>query len=292
MVYCPYTDKELDENAVNSEHIIPLSLGGVNGLEIPVCKEFNARIGSEVDAKIGQELIIQSRRTKLKVKGHSRKMPSMYYKNAEDVDTELPLQMKITKDDGIKFRAPYVPDGSDHPTGRNIRFSTNIDMEIWLRYTAKVALSSGYFCYGDEFRSNVNTKELRAIMTMSHDEIRTQMPDIKAHAHYMLMGEESNEIRVYKHICEAIGEHSCIGIVPSDNHLTFFAGILGGYIGMIRVEANTKNFPNAGVYYWGHFMAPQNGQLNRVSYRKLLQKLITPETNNSKHSDSENAAGV
>ena len=285
MIYCPYTDKELDESKVNSEHIIPLSLGGINGLEIPVCKDFNSKIGSEVDAKIGQELVIQSRRAKLEVKGHSGKIPFMYYKNGKDADTGLPLQVKITKEKGVELRAPYVPEESPHPTGRKIQFSAVSDMEIWLKYTAKVALSSGYFIYGDEFRHNVNTKELRAIMTMSHEEIRRDMPEIQAQAHCIYTEDDTKEVKLYKKVCEAVGDHSCIGIVPSDNYLTFFTGILGGYVGMIKVDANTTGFPNEGEYYWGHFISPQNGQLNRASYRRLLQKLLKPKTNKGNHVD-------
>ena len=35
-IYCPYTDQEINEGETSKEHIIPLSLGGVNGFEIPV----------------------------------------------------------------------------------------------------------------------------------------------------------------------------------------------------------------------------------------------------------------
>ena len=48
-VYCPYTDREIPESKSSSEHIIPLSLGGVNGFEIPVDATFNSTLGSEID---------------------------------------------------------------------------------------------------------------------------------------------------------------------------------------------------------------------------------------------------
>jgi hypothetical protein len=122
VIYCPYTNREISGSEVNSEHIIPISLGGVNGFEIPVCKKFNSKVGSEIDAKIGKELIIQSRRVNLKVKGHSGKIPKMYYKNALDEETGLPLQVEISKDTGIRARVPHIPVGAKYPTGRKIQF--------------------------------------------------------------------------------------------------------------------------------------------------------------------------
>lgn len=272
MNYCPYTDKELDDSEVNPEHIIPLSLGGMNKLELPVCKIFNSKVGSDIDGKIGQELIIQSRRTRLKVKGHSKKTPSMYYKNASDVDTGLPLQVQITKDDGIRLNAPYIPEDSDHPTGKRIKFTASSDPEIWLKYVAKVALSAGYFSYGELFRNSVKTSELRSIMTMSHNELREQKPKIQAHAHHIYL-EDFDEIKTYKEICTLFDDYSCIGIIPSNNHLTFFTSILGQYVGMVRVGADTTEFPNEGKYSWGHFICPVNGKLGRTSYYRVMQLL-------------------
>ena len=57
MIYCPYTDKYLSTNEVNREHIIPLSLGGVNGFEIPVSIDFNSKAGSNIDGALANDLI-------------------------------------------------------------------------------------------------------------------------------------------------------------------------------------------------------------------------------------------
>ena len=56
-VYCPYTDRELPESKSSSEHIIPLSLGGVNGFEIPVDATFNSILGSEIDGKLATDFL-------------------------------------------------------------------------------------------------------------------------------------------------------------------------------------------------------------------------------------------
>lgn len=273
--YCPYTDETLSSTEMNSEHIIPLSLGGANGFEIPVCKKFNAKAGSAIDAVIGKQLIIQSRRTKLKVKGQSGKVAEMYYKKAFDGDTGLPLQVKITKDKGINVRAPYIPDNFEMVTTRTIKLPVKIDREIWLKYVAKVALSSGYFAYGKLFKEKVNTKNLRLIMNKSNDELIEKYCDMKVNAHDLFMEEASINEKLCKHVCKAIGENSCVGIIPDKESITIFAGILGQYVGSIRVEADTMGFPNEGDFYWGHFMCVQGGKLKRGSHRKLLEKIVS-----------------
>jgi hypothetical protein len=61
MIYCPYTDAELEPEQTNSEHIIPLALGGVNGFEIPVDAAFNCRLGSTLDGALANEFVFGMR---------------------------------------------------------------------------------------------------------------------------------------------------------------------------------------------------------------------------------------
>ena len=57
MIYCPYTDRNLSEWETSAEHIIPLSLGGTNGLELPVEPALNAQLGSEIDGALANEFL-------------------------------------------------------------------------------------------------------------------------------------------------------------------------------------------------------------------------------------------
>ena len=58
MVYCPYTNREIPESGTSREHIIPLSIGGVNGFEIAVDAAFNSKVGAELDGALANELLI------------------------------------------------------------------------------------------------------------------------------------------------------------------------------------------------------------------------------------------
>jgi hypothetical protein len=70
-IYCPYTDRDIPIDDSNPEHIIPLSLGGLNGFTLPVSKDFNSRAGSEIDGALANDFLVMSERDKHSVWGHS-----------------------------------------------------------------------------------------------------------------------------------------------------------------------------------------------------------------------------
>jgi hypothetical protein len=56
-VYCPYTDLQLAESECSPEHIVPLSLGGTNGFELPVSASFNSKLGHEIDGAMANDFL-------------------------------------------------------------------------------------------------------------------------------------------------------------------------------------------------------------------------------------------
>jgi len=102
LIYCPYTDSELIEADCNREHILPLSLGGIDGFEIPVSTIFNSESGSNIDGVIADDFLIKSRRNEFDVRGHSNKKPLIEYKRARCVDSNKPLHVAFDKSEGIK----------------------------------------------------------------------------------------------------------------------------------------------------------------------------------------------
>jgi hypothetical protein len=81
-IYCPYADKEIPLGDSNPEHIIPLAVGGLNSFTLPVSKDFNSRIGSEIDGALANDFLVMSQRDKHGVRGHSRKHPEVVIRNA------------------------------------------------------------------------------------------------------------------------------------------------------------------------------------------------------------------
>lgn len=80
-IYCPYTDTEIDVNSSSAEHIIPLSLGGSNDFTIPVGKEYNSKIGSDIDGDLANDFLVLFRRRNFDARGHSDKKPKVILKN-------------------------------------------------------------------------------------------------------------------------------------------------------------------------------------------------------------------
>lgn len=274
MVYCPYTDKDLPESETNSEHIIPLSLGGINGFEIPVCKIFNSKIGSKIDGAVANDFLIQMKRNEFDVRGHSKKKPVFVAKKSKDTNTGQPIQVTFDRQsvEGLKIWCPINREYTKG--GRTVSSSITMDIDIDLKFVAKVALSVGFFAYGDLFRNHVKHEELRLIMNKRPKEMGNKIFKIETRVDKRFSNNKNEQLQIFRALCKAVSGNSIVGLVPTSKTIGVFVGILGYYMGMVNVPANTDNFPNEGEYDWGHVISPQNGMLIRTSFRNALQKLM------------------
>ena len=163
-IYCPYTDRELQDRETSSEHIIPLALGGVNGLELRVDAGFNTRLGSELDGRLANEFLMAMRRTKYDARGHSRKEPWATIKHASYGDDARPAQVHFHREHGLRLW-----DARDREEKKGVgsfRISTTLNIDLPVRFVAKVGLAAGYFAYGDKFREHVDHHQLRQVMVI------------------------------------------------------------------------------------------------------------------------------
>jgi hypothetical protein len=51
------------------------------------------------------------------------------------------------------------------------------------------------------------------------------------------------------------GARSVVALIPDSRSLSVVVGILGSYLGMLNVPADTRGFPNTDDFRWGHFMS-------------------------------------
>ena len=271
MVWCPYTDRDLPEAETTREHIIPLSLGGMNGFELPVCRLFNSRAGSSIDGVVANDFLILTQRNKLDVRGHSGKRPVYVAKRSRDADTGHPVQLILDQTEGLKVwcsrSREYVSGGS------KLEFSFNMDLDLDLRFVAKVALAAGYFVYGDLFRKNVRHDELRTIMNTRASDLGDGIYSIETLADGRFSEGGGERVEIIRALCRAVPKHSVVGLVPGPANLGIFVGVLGHYMGLLNVPAVTTSFPNAQAYHWGHVISPQDGTLMRLSFRRALEQL-------------------
>ena len=103
VIYCPYTDQDIPEERANIEHVIPLSLGGVDDLTIRVDATFNSQVGSKLDGALANEFLFSLLRTGSDARGHSGKKPYAIIKKAHYGSDKRPAQVYFHKKDGLKL---------------------------------------------------------------------------------------------------------------------------------------------------------------------------------------------
>jgi hypothetical protein len=270
LVYCPYTDRELTFDETTTEHIIPLALGGIDGVEIPVCGKFNSMVGSKVDGGLANDFMVMTKRDKCDVRGHSGKKPVFVVKRSSDRNTGQPVQVSLGQREGLEIWSPLE---MRHIRPSSVSIQINIDVDVALRFVAKVALSAGYFVYGDLFRNCVKHQEFRTIMNHRPPEIAA-IHEMEALVDDRFSTDTSNQLRIFREMCVAAEPYSLIGLVPGPGRFAAFVGILGDYMGMISVPADTTDFPNTDMFHWGHVVVLNRQGVTRLSFRKALESLL------------------
>lgn len=275
MSWCPYTDLVLPDDAMNSEHIIPLSLGGANAFCIPVEKQFNARAGLKVDGPMANDFLTSIRRREFNARGHSKTPPSAVLRKSLLGDEKRPIQVTLRgEQDPLVWDAISNRYLAEHEvTGKTISSQFKIGKHDRMRFLAKVALSSGYFIYGDIFRDYVRHSELRLLMnfdtSMSPDDFKGF--GLRGYDEFSPIADiDSRQKEMDSFFCQLI-KGSCIIVIPGLENVSFIVGILGNWVGTLSIPAVTDSFPMDGEFDLGHVVALQDGQMSRISYRQLVQ---------------------
>ena len=280
LIYCPYTDREISKAQSSSEHIIPLSLGGTNELTIDVDKESNSQVGHELDGALANDFLVALRRSEYGARGHSGKEPWAIFKNASHGDELRPAQVHLHRRHGLRLwdaKENELTLGSG-----NIQFITQLDVHLPIRFTAKAALAAGYYVYRDHFRHNVDHHQLREIMqtNLTHIDQEKVEERVDGDRDAVLADDYLNELASQAHwqlrcirtFCDGI-RGSVVVLIPHKERLVVSVGILGKYLALLNVPANTETFPNEGDFEWGHVLAVVDNRLLRCSWREGLRQL-------------------
>ena len=279
MIYCPYTNTELPAEHCSSEHILPLALGGMNGIELPVSRLYNSSLGSELDGAMANAFLTLMKRNKYDVRGHSGKRPVYIARKSFDSVTKAPLQLHLDQQEGLKAWDPRARRFESDSAPNQVTFNVTMDMDLELRFVAKVALAAGYFVYGNLFRSHANHDDLRKIMNCLPLTFGEELFNIQVLADSRFSEPGSTQLKVFRKICEISKPASVIGLVPSTGFLAIFVGILGEYIGMLNIPTNTSKFPNEGDYDWGHFIRfNRKTSAVRTSFRTQVLPFADPRS--------------
>lgn len=272
-IYCPYTDRDIPLSQSSPEHIIPLALGGMNGFTIPVSKDFNSRVGSEIDGALANDFLVMSKRDRYGAKGHSKKHPESVFPNASNADTGEPLHVTLGQVRGLRLWDPKQKrDVTGH--GQKVNIGFKVDLDVTHRFVAKVALSAGYLVYGDHFRNHVKHEDFRKIMNQKPTEMGDLLKTIETQYDDRFLDPQSINQRILRMMMTGFGPHSVIALIPNSRSFSVVVGVLGDYIGMLSVPADTKTFPNTGEYRQGQFFVLKKPVPIRDSIWNLHQQML------------------
>lgn len=275
-IYCPYTDQLLGADGTSPEHIIPLSLGGCDQFTIPVCKKFNAEAGSAIDGALANEFMISLRRVEFDARGHSGKPPSAKVKTARMGEESKPIQISFDNTGMTAFdvRERKVVDISEI-NQQHITMSFMLPEHTRIRFAAKVALTAGYFIYGDWFRKNVAHNELRAVMNFDPDKDKKEDFKgfgIRAYDEFSEVAEaDAAQMAADKYACQMVSG-SCVFVIPGASCILMVIGVLGRYVATLNVTADTEEYPRNDDHDLGHAVLIEKGRMTRMSYRTLMQR--------------------
>lgn len=271
--WCPYTDCELPPDETSAEHVIPLALGGHDLFTLPVCKIFNSEVGSRLDGLLADDFLIKMRRNALDIRGHSNKRPIVTDRRGRHVATGRPLHITIDRRDGFKTWCPRSRQDVKLPGAAALNFK--FDLVAGMQFVAKVSLGAGYYAYGDAFRECVKHSDLRYVMNTAPTEGEPPPAFLEVWGDGRFGGDDADvRVRCLRQLCRAAQRSSVVCLVPGSRAFTVAVGILGNYMGLLTVPAETKDFPRSDSYDLGHVVVSQGGQLMRFSFRKALERFV------------------
>jgi len=265
--YCIYRNDYFLKSDMNIEHIIPLSLGGCDDFTIPVNKQANSELGSKVDGKFINDFLIKLKQINMESVGHSKKKASLKIKNCS-IDGS-PVNVTFSKD-AMKVFDPIKRKRINKSA--SINMNTRIDMYSRIKFVAKVALSTGYFLFGDKFVENADHESLRKIIFSENEYEFPKSVRVYDNLH-PIEEKDEDKLKFTKFLFEAIGGSAVI-FSFSEKSFIVHVSIGSEFVGMVNFLAEVDEFP---VFddsnRLGHVLLCRDGKLYRDSYWKTIYKM-------------------
>lgn len=138
-MYCIYTDKDVPEDKGNLDHIIPLSLGGLDEFVTWSEEAINSIMGSKIDGALHKDSFIQFALKETGVTGHSKTPVERRWRKVT-MDGK-PIQItwgkeKVTFWDSRERREI----GEQEVAGKELQVELKVDAYLAFKFIAKVSL--------------------------------------------------------------------------------------------------------------------------------------------------------
>lgn len=272
-MYCIYSGKEIDEMYSNIEHIIPLSLGGCDDLTIRVEKGINSIIGSRIDGKLTQDILIALDRVKVGDKGHSNKGP-MYTVQSKTEDGKTLISTFTSET--LKLFDPIEKEYIDFSGKVSMR--TKIDLDLRLKFVTKVALAVGYFMFGKKFEEYTDCNALRMIITADSlnklfEEQSSKFEGMRFYdSLHQINDSDKTMMVIYKLYCQYIQKSNVLWTYSKESIIVHVA-IFGKFVGLINFKADIEQIPHYENDWLGHIMICDKNKLIRKSWRDAILEM-------------------
>ena len=112
-------------------------------------------------------------------------------------------------------------------------------------------------------------------MIMNHrpNEMGEALTAIESRYDLRFREPETDNDHIRRTIVTGFGARSVVALIPDSRSLSVVVGILGSYLGMLNVPADTRGFPNMDDFRWGHFIVLDKPLPIADSIWKLLNKM-------------------
>ena len=271
-MYCIYTDREVEKTDGNWDHVVPLSLGGVNPFVVWSDRKVNSELGSQVDGKLGQDPLLSLALRNAGVKGHSGKPAVPVWRHSELGGRPVQITLGLDKISAWDARDRKTVDDEAFE-GQTFSVQLNLDLHLANRFLAKVALGAGYFLYGDAFRTGAPCKALRDLALTDLDGARQstalRTAGIRICDRFHEDSQQGGEGYFYRVLMETTNRSTVIA-VPHDDAVSFHVGLVGMFIGTLICPADTEGWPIHGDHDLGHALLLAPGPFERLAFRELL----------------------
>lgn len=274
--YCPYTNTNLDDDDSNPDHVVPLSLGGVNGFEVASDARFNAHAGSKIEGPIVNDPLFALARRDADARGHNNKPPVPVWKysvlNAQPVQVSLGNTIKVWD----CRRRVYLTE--EEAAGAVCESTWKIDKYAAIQLTAKIAIGTCYFLGGLKLLDAIEIEALRWLARTDLSAAQAAGPDAlpeiaakltvwdRFHPNVAPSGPE----RMWSFATEFTGRSTII-LRPFRNGLAVHVGLLGMYLGTVVTEAQHQKLEAALPCDLGLVLLLAPGTLERSELRDFLK---------------------
>lgn len=265
--YCIYNNSNSTDLSI--EHVIPLSLGGHDHFSIFADRKTNTGAAAKIDSAIATDFHVLFSRRDANAVGHSGRDPVPIAKSSTFNGHKV--QVSFGKNGLEVFDVvtrKYVE--KSELAGQKVQVGgINISLDAPYRFVAKIALSAGYFTYGDAFVEQVQHEEARAFLRST--DISSLQANVRVFDRFQAATDEKH---LHMKLMTSQHPESKVLLMPGPDCFAVAVGILGNFMGFMNIPAPGQRLCNSGDYRWGHVITVRKDQVIRQSFQSAYHKLL------------------